>query len=138
MDQELREYVSERVFRVSSFNPTHRQMILRSDPANIQDGALRVEIYFGNVAYLAVQPVMQSVAVRRATEDEQVGLGDRFGIAAAEREFMYLLTDVSPVSFVISGQPSWRQAERRFDEPSLFDFGQPWPPGDGMEWGTIG
>jgi hypothetical protein len=133
----MNEYISSRIFRVSSFNPTHRQLILRSDPGTATDGAARIEIYFGNVAYMALQPLLQGVAIRRASVDEQANLGDRYEIASGEREFIYLVSEVPPTSFVVSGQPSWRQAERSVNDSSLFDFNQPWPPTDGMEWGTI-
>lgn len=77
----MREYASSRIFRLSSFNPTHRQLILRSDPCTLADGASRVEIYFGNVSYVAVQPLMKGVVVRAASSMEQISVGDRFDIA---------------------------------------------------------
>jgi len=86
---------------------------------------------------MALQPLLQGVAVRHASVDEQTNLGEWYGIASGEREFIYLVSEASPTSFVVSGQPSWRQAERSVDDPSLFDFNQPWPPTDGMEWGAI-
>jgi hypothetical protein len=132
----MREYRSGRIFRLSTFNPTHRQLTLRSDPGAPEDGALRIEFYFGNVSYLALQPLLRGIAIRRAMSEEQRLLGDRFGIPDDQREYIFPLTDSFPASFVVSGQPSWRQAERRVDDPSLFDFDQPWPPTDG-EWGTI-
>ena len=133
----MKEYRSQRIFRLSSFNPTHRQLTLRSDPGTPEEGGLRIEFYFGNVSYLALQPLLRGIAVRRATPEEQASLGDRFGIPADQREYIFLVTDGSPVCFVVSGEPSWRQAERRVDDPSLFDFGQPWPPTTDMEWGSI-
>jgi hypothetical protein len=132
------EYISNRIFRVWSFNPTHRQLILRSNPDTRDDGALRIEVYFGNVAYMALQPIMRGVAIRLASKDERASIGHRFDVPAEEREFIYLVTDTAPVSFVVSGQPTWRQAERRVDDPSLFDFSQPWPPTDSIEWGAVG
>ena len=39
--------------------------------------------------------------------------------------------------FLISGRPSWRKANRKIEEPTLFDFSQPWPPGDDVTWGDI-
>ncbi|GAA3864921.1 hypothetical protein GCM10023084_17480 [Streptomyces lacrimifluminis] len=41
-------------------------------------------------------------------------------------------------SFVVSGAPSWREADRKFEDPSLFDFAQPWPPGFPVEYGSVG
>lgn len=133
----MREYISSRIFRLSSFNPTHRQLILRSDPGTIEDGALRIELYFGNVMYMALQPLLRGIAVRRALQHEQDELGTRFEIAAEDREYIFVLNAGAPVSFIVSGEPSWRQADRAVDDPSLFDFGQEWPPTDGMEWGSI-
>ncbi|WP_125809401.1 hypothetical protein [Actinoplanes sp. ATCC 53533] len=86
---------------------------------------------------MALQPILRGVALRCASQDEQDDLGARFGISQDDREYIYIVASGTPANFVVSGQPSWRQADRAVDDPSLFDFGQPWPPVDEMEWGSI-
>jgi hypothetical protein len=130
-------YKADRLFRVSSFNPNHRQLIIRSDPEPGPGRETRVELYFGNVRYMALQPILRRVDVRRATPDEGVEVGDRFGLPMDAREYLFLLDTAEPMSFVVSGKPSWREAVRAFDEPSLFDFSQAWPPGPEMTYGEV-
>jgi hypothetical protein len=129
-------FSSGRMFRVSSFNPTHRQLIIRSDPERGPDSAARIEIYFGNVEYMALSPWLRGVNVRRASAAERELIRDRFGIEES-LDYAFIVADGPPLSFVISGKPAWREAVRAVDEPSLFDFSAPWPPGDEMKWGGV-
>jgi hypothetical protein len=124
------------MFRVYSFNPTHRQLIIRSDPEYAPRAETRVELYFGNVDYMAVRPILRGVNVRLASVDEREFVRTRYGIEKS-LELLFILDDTLPMSFVISGNPSWREASRAVDEPSLFDFSAPWPPGPEMKWGLV-
>jgi len=128
-------FESERVFRLSSFDPTHNQLIIRSDPD--LEHETRIEIYFGNVAYMALRPMIRGITLRRASADEGADIASRVGLDAEMLEYLFLLETATPVSFVVSGRPSWREATRTFDDPSLFDLSQPWPPGADVSWGAI-
>lgn len=132
----MADFQSARIFRVSSFNPTHRQLIIRSDPEFGPGNETRIELYFGNVEYLAMRPILQGIRVHAASLDERDIVRDRFGIES-NLEYLFRLDDSTPMSFVISGNPSWRSGIRAVDEPSLFDFSQAWPPGPDVSWGTV-
>ncbi len=129
-------FSSGRTFRVSSFNPNHNQLIVRSDPERGPDSATRIELYFGNVEYLALRPILRGVNVRPASVAEREIIRDRFGVEES-LDYAFIVDDGPPLSFVISGNPSWREAVRAVDDPSLFDFSQPWPPGPEMKWGSV-
>jgi 6-phosphogluconolactonase (cycloisomerase 2 family) len=64
------EFRSERLSRVFDFNRSHRQLIVRSDPDS------RIEIYFGNVSYMALRPVYNGIVVRRPTVEKRTSVGE--------------------------------------------------------------
>jgi hypothetical protein len=114
------EFRSERLFRVFDFNRSHRQLIIRGDRELPSDPDSRIEIYFGNVSYMALRPIYKGIVVRKPTGEERTSIGERFGIDEESWPHIYAVGDGTPISFVISGQPSWREAKRGFKEPSLF------------------
>jgi hypothetical protein len=61
----------------------------------------------------------------------------KFGIAQDDARWTWLLDDDGD-NFVVSGNPSWREAEYPYDGQPLFDFSQPWPRDFPAEWGTVG
>jgi len=111
---------SERLFRVFDFNRSHRQLIIRSDRELHSDPDSRVEIYFGNVSYMALQPIHEGIVVRKPQAEESASLGNLLGVDRESWPHIYVVGIGTPISLVISGQPSWREARRGFDEPSLF------------------
>lgn len=131
----MADYESDRLFRVSSFAPSHRQLIIRSDPEPGHD--TRVEIYFGNVDYMALRPIFQGLHVRVATAEEVEALTGRHG-PELEPQYCFVVDTGPPLSYVLSGQPSWREAPMAFDDPSLFDFSKPWPSVPDAQWGFVG
>ncbi|WP_020122610.1 hypothetical protein [Streptomyces canus] len=58
----------------------------------------------------------------------------RHDLAADDAGFTWMIED----SFVIYDRPSWRETARAFEDPSPFDFLQPWPPDFLVEYGSIG
>ncbi|MEV5846713.1 hypothetical protein AB0M32_32575 [Streptomyces sp. NPDC051985] len=125
-----------RVFQVWSYDPSHRQLIIRSDPSRLDGTTTRVEVYFGHVECMLLRPTYKSLRVRRASPAEFRRVSDVAGIPAEDGESTYLI-DPEGTSFVVSGRPSWREAERRRSDPALFDFSQEWPPDFEARWGNV-
>jgi hypothetical protein len=127
----------KRIFRIWRFSASHNQLILRSEPAAVEGTNTRAEIYFGNVQLMFVRPVYKGVHIRAATTADQQKIVERFDVLQdMDGGGVYLLSP-SGLDFVISSTPAWREAQRDFDEPSLFDFDAPWPPGPTVTWGEI-
>jgi hypothetical protein len=127
-----------RLFRVVSFSPSHRQLMLRSDATAVDATDTRVEVYFGHVELMLLKPIYEKgIHVRRASEAEFGVLKGRHDLPADDAAFLWMI-EPDGDSFVLSGDPSWREAARTFEDPSLFDFHQPWPPDFPAEYGSIG
>jgi hypothetical protein len=127
---------SGRAFQVWSYDPSHRQLILRSDPSRLDGTTTRVEVYFGHVECMLVRPTYHSLRVRRASPGEFRRVSDFAGIPAEDMDSVYLI-DPDGMSFVLSARPSWREAVRSRKDPPLFDFSQDWPPSFDAQWGQI-
>ncbi|MFJ1805194.1 MULTISPECIES: hypothetical protein [unclassified Streptomyces] len=127
---------SGRAFQVWDYDPSHRQLIIRSDPSRLDGTTTRVEVYFGHVEFMLVQPTYHSLRVRRALPSEFRRISEFAGVPEADMESTYLI-DPEGMSFVVSGRPSWREAVRRRNDPTLFDFSQEWPPGFEAQWGHV-
>lgn len=125
-----------RVFQVWSYDPAHRQLILRSDPSRLDGTTTRVEVYFGHVECMLVRPTYHSLHVRRASPDDFRRISEVAGISAEDMDSVYLI-DPEGTSFVLSGRPSWREAVRSRNDPPLFDFSQDWPPSFEAQWGHV-
>ncbi|MFD5474553.1 hypothetical protein [Streptomyces sp. NPDC127105] len=132
------DFVREgRLFRVVSFSPSHRQLLLRSDALAVDNTDTRVEVYFGHVELMLLKPIYEKgVHVRRATQAEFAVLKERHDLSADDADFTWMI-EADGGSFVISGDPEWREADRKFEDPSLFDFNQPWPPDFPVEHGSV-
>ncbi|WP_406355487.1 hypothetical protein [Streptomyces sp. NBC_00658] len=135
----MSEFVREgRLFRVVSFAASHRQLILRSDDTLIDETDTRVEVFFGHVELMFLKPIYEEgLRIRRASETEFADLRERHDLAEGDASYTWMI-DPADRSFVVSGAPSWREAAREFEDPSLFDIRQPWPPDFPMESGTVG
>lgn len=133
------EFVREgRLFRVVSFDPSHRQLILRSDATLIDGTDTRVEVYFGHVELMLLKPIYEKgLRIRRAGEAEFAVLRERHDLSAEDAAYAWLI-DPAGGDFVVSGRPEWREAACTFEEPSLFDYTHPWPEGFPVESGTVG
>lgn len=135
----MSELVREgRLFRVVSFAPSHRQLILRSDATLIDGTDTRVEVYFGHVELMLLKPLYEKgLHVRRASDAEFEELRRRHDLVADDASHTWMIAP-DDGSFVVSGAPAWREAVRRFEDPSLFDFAVSWPPDFPAESGTVG
>ncbi|MGW2781518.1 hypothetical protein ACWC3X_09735 [Streptomyces populi] len=133
------DFVREgRLFRVVGFTASHRQLLLRSDALAVDGTDTRVEVYFGHVELMLLKPVYEKgVHVRRASETEFAVLKERHDLAADDADFTWMI-EPDGNGFVVSGDPEWREADREFEDPSLFDFSRPWPPDFPVEYGTVG
>ncbi|MBM7436639.1 hypothetical protein [Streptomyces sp. HB132] len=129
-----------RLFRVVEFNPSHRQLFLRSEATLVDQTTTRVEIYIGHVELMLLQPYYRNgLHIRRASSEEFAVLKERHGLESSDAEYTWML-DPDGDSFVIGGIPSWREAdyESMGDRESLYDWSKPWPPDFPVESGWVG
>jgi hypothetical protein len=126
-----------RIFKVWRFDPSHRQLFLRSDPTAIDNTTTRVEIYFGHVTCMLLKPIYRGIRVRLATDEEYKRVAEIAHFDAEARSWTWFLEEEGN-SFVVSGKPSWREAPRQFADVSLFDLNQPWPPTPDVKFGEVG
>jgi hypothetical protein len=127
---------SDRVFKVWSFDVSHRHLILRSDPVAIDNTTTRVEIYFGHVEFMLLKPVYRGIHVRPATSAEFDDVARFAGLDSDARNCTWMLEGEGN-SCVVSSRPSWREAPRPYAAPSLFSASQPWPPGPDLTFGSV-
>lgn len=126
-----------RLFRVVSFAASHRQLLLRSDATAVDGTDTRVEVHFGHVELMLLRPIYEKgIHVRPASQAEFAVLKERHGLAAGDAGFTWMI-EPDGDSFVVSAAPAWREADVRFEDPSLFDFGGPWPPDFPVEYGSV-
>ncbi|MFD6426035.1 hypothetical protein [Streptomyces sp. NPDC060198] len=137
----MADFVREgRLFRVSGFNPSHRQLFLTSEATLVDRTTTRVEVYFGHVSLMFLKPLYENgLYVRRANAAEFGVLSERHGISAEDAAYTWML-ERDGDSFVRSGRPSWREAdyEAMGERQSLYDPREPWPPEFPAESGQIG
>lgn len=127
-----------RIFKVWRYDPSHRQLLLRSDPTAFDNTTTRVEVYFGHVTCMLLKPIYQGgIRVRLATDEEYERVAEIAGIDARSRNSTWFLEEGGN-SFVVSSKPAWREAPRQFADISLFDLSQPWPPGPDVKYGAVG
>ncbi|MFE9539638.1 hypothetical protein [Streptomyces sp. NPDC006691] len=134
----MTEYISgKRLFRVVGFDPSHRQLKLWSEATAIDETSTRVEVWIGHVELMFLKPYYRDgLHIRRATETEFAELRERHQLTEEDAEWTWMLA--SDGSFVVSGNPSWREAEfSLMDRESLFDHSKPWPPVYPAQWGTV-
>ncbi|MFG3499481.1 hypothetical protein [Streptomyces sp. NPDC047928] len=113
-------FESGREFEVWSFNASHRQLILRSNPDRIAKTTTRVEVYFGHVEFMSVRSAYNCLTVAEAGAEDASRIKGTLpdGLRGGR---IYLL-DSNARTFVLSARPAWREAECAFDDPSLFAF----------------
>ncbi|MFF1969931.1 hypothetical protein ACFVW5_41155 [Streptomyces sp. NPDC058232] len=129
-----------RLFRVVGFNPSHRQLFLRSEATLVDRTTTRIEIYIGHVELMLLQPYYsKGIHIRRANPDEFAVLKERHELEPSDAEYTWML-DPDGGSFVIGANPSWREAEYALmgDRESLYDLSKPWPPDFPVETGNVG
>jgi hypothetical protein len=78
------------------------------------------------------------VHIRRATADEFAVLRERHRLDDDAAEYTWML-EPDGDSFVVSGTPSWREAESALmhDREALYDTSKPWPPDFPVETGSL-
>ncbi|MEU7434671.1 hypothetical protein AB0B07_28135 [Streptomyces sioyaensis] len=126
----------DRLFKIWEYTVSHQTLLLRSDTDVKMKPGPRIEIYVGGVQTLFMNSMMYGLTIWRANEHEAADISARHGVNA-DATVTYKLSSSNTEGFLVSGRPSWRKAERGIDEPTLFDFSQPWPPGADVTWGDI-
>ncbi|MFF1512256.1 hypothetical protein [Streptomyces sp. NPDC058326] len=134
----MADFVREgRLFRVTGFLPSHRRLFLISEATLVDRTTTRIEVSFGHVELMFLRPIYQNgLHIRRATAAEFGVLGERHGIPAEDAAYTWML-DPDGESFVVSSNPSWREAEYALmsEGQSLYD--EPWPPDFPVESGQV-
>jgi hypothetical protein len=128
------------LFRVTAFNPSHRQLFLASDATAIDRTTTRIEIYIGHVRLMLLQPYYRNgLHIRRVSPGEFAVLQERHKLEAGDAEYTWMLHPDGE-SFVIGSNPSWREAEYELmgDREFLYDWSLPWPPDFPVETGSVG
>ncbi|RSO08043.1 hypothetical protein DMH15_41680 [Streptomyces sp. WAC 06725] len=126
----------DRLFKVWEYTVSHQTLLLRSDTDLSMRSLPRIEIYVGGVQTMFLHSMMRGLTVARADESEVAEISAKHGVSA-EVGITYVLKAGNGLGFLVSGRPSWRKAVRDIDAPTLFDFTQPWPPGDDVSWGDV-
>ncbi|MFD8074514.1 hypothetical protein ACFV3E_17945 [Streptomyces sp. NPDC059718] len=119
-----------RLFRLAGFNPSHRQLFLQSDATLIDRTTSHIEVYIGHVRLMLLQPYYRKgIHIRRASPVDFAVLKERHGLESSDAEYTWML-DPDGGSFVVGGNPGWREAEYALmsDRESLYDLSKPWPP----------
>ncbi|MER7682673.1 hypothetical protein [Streptomyces sp. NPDC096934] len=136
----MADFIREgRLFRVIGFNPSHRQLFLSSDALYGQRTTTRIEVYFGHVELMFLKPYYEEgVHIRRASPEEFAVLQDRHKLTSEDARYTWML-ERDGDSFVIAGNPSWREAEYKLmsDRQALYDVSKPWPPDFPADSGSV-
>ncbi|WP_328913066.1 MULTISPECIES: hypothetical protein [unclassified Streptomyces] len=111
-------------------------MLLHGNPSPGDEFGTRVEIYADNVEVMFLRPRMKGVKIWRPSSREAAEVAKKFDIGDKQQS-LYLVSSENFCGFIVGGRPSWREAVRDFDDETLFDFGQEWPPGPEMNWGQV-
>ena len=128
-----------RLFRVTGFNPSHRQLFLTSEPLAVDRTTSQVEVYIGHVRLMFLKPIYRDgLHIRRAGANQFAVLRERHGLEPSDAEYTWML-EPDGESFVIGSNPSWREAEytQMGDREMLYDAAKPWPPDFPVESGTV-
>lgn len=128
---------SGRLFRVVGFNPSHRQLFLWSEATLVDGTSTRIEVSTGHVELMLRQPYHRNgLHTRRAGPEEFAVLAERHGLESADAAYTWML-DPDSDSFVVGGNPVWREAEYALmgSRESLYDG--PWPPDFAAESGSV-
>ncbi|MFG1705307.1 hypothetical protein ACFLIM_19135 [Nonomuraea sp. M3C6] len=127
-----------RLFRVVRFDPSHRQLLLRSDAVAVDRTTTVVEVHIGHVELMLLKPIYRDgLHIRRASPAEFAELRERHGLEADAAGWTWMIERYGG-SFVVGGQPAWRETEYPpADRELLFDFTKPWPPGYPAQWGIV-
>ena len=127
---------SDTLFKIWDYTVSHRTMIIRSDAEPELGTTTRIEIYIGHVESMWLDTFMYGLTMHRPSEAEHAEISSMFSVEG-ERRYFYLLESKNRKGFIVGGRPSWREAVREIDEPTLFDFSLPWPPGPDIKWGDV-
>ncbi|WP_240138010.1 hypothetical protein [Streptomyces sp. MUM 178J] len=137
----MTDFIREgRLFRVSGFVPSHRQLFLTSEATLVDRTTTRIEIYIGHVELMLLKPYYENgLHIRRATAAEFGMLSEQHGIPEQDAVYTWML-ERDGGSFVVGGNPSWREADYALmgERQALYDPREPWPPDFPTEWGLVG
>ncbi|MDH2387303.1 hypothetical protein QCN29_00570 [Streptomyces sp. HNM0663] len=137
----MTDFIREgRLFRVSGFVPSHRQLFLTSEATLVDRTTTMIEVYIGHVGLMLLKPYYENgLHIRRATAAEFGMLSERHGIQPQDAVYTWML-EREGGSFVVGSNPSWREAEYELmgEREALYDPREPWPPDFPAEWGQVG
>ncbi|NEC87359.1 hypothetical protein [Streptomyces sp. SID12501] len=126
-----------RLFRVAGFNPSHRYLLLRSEATLVDGTSTHVEVTIGHVRLMLLQPYYRNgLHIRRASPQEFAVLAERHGLEPADADYTWML-DPDGDSFVVGGNPNWREAEYALMGGRESLWTGPWPPDFPAESGGV-
>ncbi|WP_327697770.1 hypothetical protein [Streptomyces sp. NBC_00459] len=126
-----------RLFRVAGFNPSHRYLFLLSEATLVDGTSTHIEVTIGHVRLMLLQPYYRNgLHIRRANPQEFAVLAERHGLEPADAEYTWML-DPDGDSFVVGGNPNWREAEYALMGGRESLWTGPWPPDFPAESGGV-
>jgi hypothetical protein len=114
---------SGRLFQVTKVSRSHSQLWLQSDRAPEIGFKHRLEVLFPGVEYYCGPFAMRGLALRQADPERRDKLAEQHGIDIDPRYGLYLLSPDHDW-FVVSGAPSWAEADLDYNAPSVFWSGE--------------
>ena len=97
------------------YSVSHRVLLLRS--AKDDDYRTRIDVVFGQVSRMLLEPALEGLEIREATAREREDIADKVG--GVFRGGLYLL-DERGRNFISSGPPGWHEDEGSYRDPSFF------------------
>ncbi|MFD9247868.1 hypothetical protein ACFV0D_39290, partial [Streptomyces sp. NPDC059556] len=87
----MTDFVREgRLFRVTGFLPSHRELFLASEATLVDRTTTRVEVSFGHVELMFLKPLYRNgLHIRSATAAEFAVLSERLGFPAVSAEYTW-------------------------------------------------
>ncbi|GAA0577146.1 hypothetical protein GCM10010394_02090 [Streptomyces crystallinus] len=107
---------SDRYYKVWQYTVSHRRLLLRSSRDN--PPSTRIDVHFGGVTLMSLQPYYDGLTIRRGTASESTEIASRHGIEVNPRQLHVLGEGLT--SYVVSGPVQWYEDDGGFDSPSWF------------------
>ncbi|MEV7417951.1 hypothetical protein [Streptomyces sp. NPDC089919] len=111
-------FASDRMFKLWAYTVSHRRLLLRST----SEGGVaesRIDVCFGGVARMSVEPFYDGLTVTEVPQDEWAAYSGRIGEVPSGFR-LYALGAGQQGGLVIAGVVQWHEDTRGFDDPSYF------------------
>ncbi|MFD7083923.1 hypothetical protein ACFYXV_11370 [Streptomyces sp. NPDC002181] len=109
-------YRSDRTFKVWAYTVSHTRLLLRSTIQN--DGENRIDVFFGGVDRMLLQPVYEGLTIAEASAEDLRAYERRYGPLGRSLH-LYRLGDDRD-GFVVAGVVQWHEDLGNSRTPSYF------------------